>query len=98
MTASAYINGFHQVSLIQTAAAIRLNSSTAAAVNFTLSICERLRISSLERRRGISRRQESPSFAERATTASVIRYSPERQFSRRNYLLPIVSPSGLTGN
>ena len=34
MTASAYVNGFHQVSLIQTAATIRLNSSTAAERKF----------------------------------------------------------------
>src|ERR1700704_4224300 len=70
------MTGFHQVSLIQTAAAIRPNSSTVAALNFTLSIWERSRISSLVRRRGISRKQLPPSLAERATTASVITGTP----------------------
>src|SRR5882724_5265125 len=82
--------GFHQCTLITTAAAIRPYSSRAAAVNLTLSILDRSRISSLDRRRGMSRTQASPSLAERATTVSVIRYSPELNLTGGKY--PVAAP------
>src|SRR3954452_2279596 len=67
---------------MQTAAASREISSATAAVNFVLSIREKSRISSFESRCGISRKQESPSFADCGTAASDMGQYPRARIRR----------------